>query len=405
MENSKTPSQSIKVGYLVSEYPAVSHTFILREIKALRAHGFQVFTASINKPKINFEIEEEKRTFYIKSHGSISCLRCLFKFFFSSPFKLLSSIRRTFSLGMKNRLLYHFFYWAEALLLAEWLEINKISHLHVHFINPSSTVALIASELTQISLSFTVHGPDSFKECAKNLFSEKVATAKFVVCISDYAKSQVMNLTSPKDWAKLNVIRLGVDTDLYSPKIFRKDPERFELLCVGRLTPAKAQHLVIEALDRFREEYDNFHMTFVGGGPDFESLNDLVSEKGLSEYVTFTGPLSEDDTRLRFQESDVFLLPSFAEGLPVVLMEAMSTGLPCITTYVAGIPELVEDGKNGVLVYPGNVEEIVKGLKTLVSNSEKRARLGTTARKKVTEQYSITVNTETLAKYFKEQLQ
>jgi glycosyltransferase involved in cell wall biosynthesis len=399
-----TGDQKQVVGYLVSEYPAVSHTFILREVKALRGFGIEVFTASINKPKINFEMEEEESTHYIKQQGVIGVFRSFFNRLIKSPFKLFSGIKAACKLGMKNRFFYHLFYFAEALLVAEWAEKRCISHIHVHFMNNSSTIALLVKELTPVTISFTVHGPDSFQNCSVDFFKERVAAAKFVVCISHYAKSQVMNLVPYQEWKKLNVIRLGVDTDLYKANLVNTPSECIELLCVGRLTPAKGQHLIIEAIEILKREFSDFHMTFVGGGPDYDSLNNLVVEKELSRYVTFTGPLSEEETRRCFQQSDIFLLPSFAEGVPVVLMEAMATELPCITTYIAGIPELIENGENGILLYPGNAEEIVKSLKQLVFSSKKRSEIGKTARKKIFDQYSIKENTETLAQFFKNQL-
>lgn len=394
----------MKIGYLTSQYPMVSCTFITREIFLLRELGFEIKTISINKPIINFEPEEEKVTYYVKESSFFEILSSFSKRLVKSPLNVFSGLKKACSLGFRSSLVYHLFYLLEAFLVADWAEKNEISHIHVHFMNNSSTIALLAKELTPISISFTVHGPDSFKNCETNFFEEKVHAANFVVCISDYAKSQVMNLVPYEDWKKLHVVRLGVNADKFKPQISKKPSKTLQLLSVGRLTPAKGQHLILEALEVLTKDFENIHLTFVGDGPDRKSLESEVKEKGLSGFVTFTGALSESDTREYFQKSDIFLLPSFAEGLPVVLMEAMAVELPCVTTYIAGIPELVENGANGILVAPGNVEGIVTGLAKLINDPQKRCELGRTARKKVIEQYSIDVNTRILAQLFKKQI-
>lgn len=383
----------------MSGYPAISETFILREVQGLRERGMEIEVASINRPKLHFNPEEEKKTYYIKEQGIRGVIRSFCKSFFFHPLQFLSAFFFTVKLGFKDNFFYRFFYLAEALLIAEWLEENKLDHLHVHFANPASTVALIATKLKDFRFSMTIHGSDCFEECTRNLIPEKLKAADFVICVSHFTRSQLMKFCDQEKWKRLEVIRLGVDLSKYH-KDPKEDSSVCQILCVARLIPAKGLHLLIDAIASLKKKGLHFHLVLVGGGERKETFEQYAKEKEVEEFITFTGALSQEETKSYYQQADLFVLPSFAEGVPVVLMEALAFELPSIATQVAGIPEIIEEGVNGFIIAPGVVEDIAEKLTILIQDKDLRKEMGRAGRKKVGEEYSLPDNLLKLYNYF-----
>ena len=248
----------IRIAYLVSTYPAVSHTFVLREVKRLRRANFDIRVASINSPDrsangmTSEEQDESSTTFYVKREGIRGSARAHLAVLVKSPKSYFTGLWFALRLAGTDlrRLIFAVFYFVEAVILGHWMESQELRHLHVHFANAASTVGLIASRTFPIQFSLTVHGPDEFYDAPGLRLAEKIAGASFACCIGQFARSQLMKLSPPGEWGKFEIGPLGVDPQLFTPRPFRSAPETFEILCVGRLVPAKGQYVLVAAVSR-----------------------------------------------------------------------------------------------------------------------------------------------------------
>jgi colanic acid/amylovoran biosynthesis glycosyltransferase len=394
------------IGYLCSEYPAISHTFISREIAILEAEGFKIHTASINPTKNAESLGEADRaraagTYYIKStprHAiAAKFLRRLVRLpsFFSS---LGYSLRLSW-LGGPRSLVKATGYFIQALLLSEWAKENRIRHIHVHFANPASTVAMIAARLGGIEFSLSVHGPDEFYNVDANNLREKVQSAVFVRCIGFFCQSQLMRITPTSQWSKFRIVRCGLYRDEIVPRPPRTGPVR-RILCVGRLCPSKGQVILLDAAKSLRSKGLDFDLVFLGGGEDLDMIREKVETEGLSDRVTVAGPVSHAIVKDELAKADIFALPSFAEGIPVALMEAMAAGIPVVSTRIAGIPELIEDKKEGFLVPASSVERLSEVIEGLLRGEADTAAIVKAASDKVRSSYDVEANTRELGRIF-----
>ena len=408
-------ASAVKLGYLVSCYPAPSHTFILREIAGLRRHGWQIESASINpdlrtpEQQSAQERAETAATFYLKGQPWLRLLAQGLRVLLLQPLAALSALLLAQSLarpGIRGRLL-ALCYWLEAVLIAGWMQQRQIGHLHVHFGNEAAMVGLLASHIRRSSWSLTVHGPDEFYDVKGQRLAAKVQSARFVVCISHYARSQLMLLTPPECWSRLLVVPLGVAAD-FAANLQRPAhlPSRcFTLLCVGRLVSAKGQATLLYALQQLRRWGINARLVLAGDGPDRGRLQRLSQQLQLQQAVEFLGVVSQQQVLEHLGKADVFVLPSFAEGVPVVLMEAMMAGVPCVSTRITGIPELIESGVSGCLVTPGSVAELAQTLKQLANDGSLRRQLAEGGRSRVCHSYNLEANLSRLSDCFSLQLQ
>ena len=232
----------MRLGYLVSRYPAISHSFILREVVELRARGFEIEVASINLPDrpekalTRTEKEEAEKTFYVKQAGISGALLAQVDMLLKRPHRYFAGL--LFALGLARgdlkQLAFCIFYFVEAVMLARWMRERSLGHLHVHFATPAATVALILTRVAPIGISMTVHGPDEFYDVRGYFLSEKVRSALFVCTIGVYARSQLMKISPASQWDKFEVAPLGVDPKIFEPSPMRQRSEWFEILCVGK---------------------------------------------------------------------------------------------------------------------------------------------------------------------------
>jgi len=398
----------VRLAYLVSEYPAVSHTFILREVRRLRTMNLDVRVASINSPRQTAgemsadDRDEAATTFYIKRAGVVAAFRAHLRAIARKPAAYLRGLIFALSLGGTDlrQLLYSIFYFTEALILGNWMEAHGLRHVHAHFANAASTVGLVTSRTFATGFSFTVHGPDEFYDVRGQRLSEKLEGASFVFCIGQFARSQLMKSSAVRNWSKIVVAPLGVDLKVFAKRPFRPAAEPFRILCVGRLVPAKGQHILIAATDRLMKGGRSVSLRFVGDGPDRVSLEREVECRKLGGHVFFEGNVNQDRIAQFYQEADVFALASFAEGIPVVLMEAMAMEIPCVSTEVAGIPELIRDGVDGLLVMPSDDRALAEAIGKLIDDQALRQRLGEAGRCRVMEKYDLDKNVERLKRLF-----
>jgi len=405
-------TQRRRIAYLVSKYPDFSHTFILREVLALRQRGLEIEVASINdapapEKLTQVEREEVARTFYVKRSGAEGVLRAAWWMLSHNPTGLLRGLAYAFKLGHEDpfRTARCLFYYLEALLLAKWMHERSITHLHVHFATPAATVGLILTHVAPVTFSMTVHGPDEFYDVSTYFLTEKIEAAKFIVCISYFAQSQLMKLTPGRNWHKFDIARLGVDTSQFSPRPFRASPAPFQILCVGRLVSAKGQRILIQAVELLLKAGHNLQLQLVGDGPDRIDLENLVTLRGLSEAVSFAGTVNQENIKAFYQNADAFAIASFAEGIPVVLMEAMAMEIPCVATRITGIPELIEDGVDGLLVSPSDTKGMAAAIERLILSSELRESLGKAGRQRVQREYELTTSADRLSSVFAARLE
>ena len=405
-------NQHPTLAYLISQYPTVSHTFILREVAELRRLGFTIRTASVNppdRPPEGLTADEQAEalgTWYLKRAGVGGALLALVATAANRPGGFWQGLKLALNMGGYDLKLIakNLAYLVEAVMLGHWMKAQGLTHLHVHFATPAAAVGLLTKAVFGVGFSFTVHGPDEFYNAPGYALAEKIRGADFVVCISHYARSQVQKLSPVADWPKFEVCRLGVDPERFAPVARPAQPEPFRLVCVGRLVPAKGQHILLDALAVLAGRGRRPHLTLVGDGPDRASLESHAAHLRLQGSVRFAGAVNQDVILGLYERADAFVLPSFAEGLPVVLMEAMATGLPCVTTQITGVPELIHDGENGLLVAASDAEGLADAIERLMDDPGLRAQLGQAGRARVLADYVLKVNSARLAALFAERL-
>jgi glycosyltransferase involved in cell wall biosynthesis len=299
--------------------------------------------------------------------------------------------------GQPRNVISHFFYFLEAVIVGRWMRKNGISRLHTHF---SSSVALIIHRIFGYQFSMTIHGPGEFQEPICFNLRKKVEAATLVIAISDYCKSQLMMLTEQDCWPRIEVARLGVDSDIFDPQPIRSSPRPFELICVGRLAPVKGQGVLLESVAELVSNNRDVRLRLVGDGPDRAVLERKVREGGLEERVVFEGWRNQNEVLEIYRHADGFVLASFAEGVPVVLMEAMAMQVPCVATRITGIPELIRDGVEGLLVTPGNSVQLAEAIEKLMDDGNLRERLARAGRIRVMQEYTLDDNVRRLAEIF-----
>lgn len=392
-----------RLAYLTGEYPRASDTFIQREVAALRALGHVVETCSIRTTGAEHLVgpeqrEEHARTFKVlDACKSPARLIAAHLRWMRRPGRYLNTLKlawQTAPKGLKGRL-YNLIYFLEAGVLAAHLADKHVEHLHNHIAKASCTVAMLASDLSGIPYSFTIHGPDIFFEPHHWRIDEKAARARFVACISDFCRSQLMCFADQGHWNRFHIVHCGVDPARYGAAP-HGDGDKLHLVFVGRLAGVKGVPILLDALRSLAADIPGMHATIIGDGPDRAAIE--AQAQGLP--VTFTGYRSQSEVAETLATADLFILPSFAEGVPVVLMEAMASQVPVITTRIAGVPELVDHGASGLLVAPGDTEGLAKAIRTLADDPRQRAEMGTTGRRKVESEFAISQEAAWLSTLF-----
>jgi glycosyltransferase involved in cell wall biosynthesis len=399
----------VRIAYLLSQYPAVNHVFMTREVRLLRRCGLEIHAFSIGGPDrplaamTDVEREEVLATYYVKNAGFLQLAGAQVSTLFSRPISYSRGLWCAVRMGMwsPRGMLYGVFYFGEAILIGRSMMHQGLRHLHTHF---ASTVALIVARTFPVTMSATFHGPMEFENPAAFRLREKIRASLFSCAISRYGLSQLMYVSGRSQWSKLEWTPLGVDPAEFVPRPFRSDPSPFQIVCVGRLAPVKGQHVLIGAVAALVRDGHEILLRFVGDGPDRSELEREVEARGLSRSVFFTGNVNQDELRAIYRGSDALVLSSFGEGLPVVLMEAMAMEVPCVATWVAGVPELIRDGANGLLIPPADEGSLAGAILRLMSDPDLRFKLGREARRTVLDQYDLDKNGERLAEIFRRRL-
>jgi colanic acid/amylovoran biosynthesis glycosyltransferase len=391
------------LAYLMNIYPITSTTFVRQEIHAHEAVGLPVVRFAIREwaevavdPRDRNEVE---KTTYILKQGALAlATRALYEVvtnplgFARALYTTLHLATRPGSTGIKNVA-----YLIEAVFLKQASKAKDIHHVHAHFSTNSAAVALLSRRLGGPSYSFTAHGPYEFDNPTGNGLPVKVKYAAFVAAITDYARDVILTATGGKDADKVHVVRCGIELDEFG---LTPPPENARIVCVGRLCPAKAQALLVDAVAPLVKDFPDLELVFIGDGEDRTLIEKRISELELENHVTLTGWGTGEEVRAAIQGARIFVLPSFAEGLPIVLMESLAMGRAVVTTNIAGIPELV-DSNVGWIVEAGDVAVLQDAVSQALSADTKTlAALGETGRARVAKTHNQTHNAASLRVHF-----
>jgi glycosyltransferase involved in cell wall biosynthesis len=401
---------SMRVAYLVTYYPRVSHTFIRREIAALEAQGVEVERFALRRAPDAVVDEDDQReaarTRVILDSSPLALLAATLRAALRSPLRFLRAFRLALRLGRASErgVFKNLGYLVEACVLRGWLAESGCAHVHAHFGTNSTAAAMLCHELGGPGYSFTAHGPDEFDSPVGLGLREKIERARFVVAISSFARSQLWRQCSYGHWPKVQVVRCGLDGGfLEAEPVPIADRPRF--VSVGRLSGQKGYPLLIEAAARLAAEGRDFELTLVGDGELRGELEALIDRHALRARVTITGLADGERVRAELRAARVFVLPSFAEGLPVVIMEALALGRPVLATTVAGIPELVSP-ECGWLVPPGSVDALVQAMQTaLATPVAELERMGEVGRARVRKQHDVRIEAAKLRGLFEREAQ
>jgi len=390
-----------------SRYPALSHAFVVREVRALRERGLDVHTFTVRRPSqaellSAVDREEHRGTVALLPPKPLRLVAAHARALVTRPLRYLGALVNSLRLstGGARAALWRLFYFAEAVLLWDECRRRGVRRLHAHFANVGSDVAMLAARLggPEWSWSFTMHGCTELFDERPHRLPHKIRDAQLVVCNSDFTRSQLMKLVEGGQWDKLEVVRCGVDPAALEPPARRPGGDPLRVLSVGRLVPGKGHRVLLDALARLRDEGIHTVTTLVGDGPERESLERVAAELRLD--VRFAGAAGQDELRPYYADAQLFCLPTFAEGLGVVLIEAMACALPVVSTRVMGVPEVVEDGETGLLVSPGRPDLLAGALARLALAPELREQMGAAGRRRALREFDIGRQGEALAALF-----
>lgn len=387
----------VRAAFLLSQHPAINHALLLREIRQLRALGMDIETISISgadRPVNELtpeERDEQAHTFYVKPLGITGTAPYHLRVFFSRPLRYIGTLLYAIALSHWNvrKAIWLIAYFYEAVVVGGWMESRRLTHVHAQY---SSTVALLVRHCFDIHLSMSIHGPDEFIDPAGFWLREKVERSHFVRAISYYGRSQLMKSCDFDHWGKIDVAYMGIDPESFQARAFRPSPAPFEMMCVGRLAPVKAQHILIEVVAELRKQGRSVLLHLAGGGPDRASLERVAAQLDVQDSIRFHGWVQQSDLDALYGRVDAFVLASFAEGLPGVLMEAMAMEIPCISTWITGVPELIRDGVDGLLTPPSDPAAMAQAVARLMDDPDLRLRIGKAGRSRIIGMFHLEKN-------------
>ena len=394
----------MKVAYLVNQYPLASLTFVRREIAALERLGVEVSRMAVRTTPVTDPADraEAIKTHVVLQTGIIGLTMAVLYAACFRPKRFLQAARLAWQFARDSRRgwLVHIAYFIEACAIARRLNREGVRHIHAHFGTNSAAVAALAAALSGASYSFTVHGPEEFDRPESLSLGRKIERAAFVVAVSDFGRSQLMRWSRVGDWPKLQVVHCGLDEG-YFPNEPSPPADAPRVLCIGRMVEQKGQHVLVEAVARLRDLGIPIQARIVGDGTLRSLIETRIRELRLDEQVTLVGWLDEAEVRAELLAARALVMPSFAEGLPVTIMEALALGRPVVTTYIAGIPELVIHDECGWLVPAGSAAALADALREcLAASSEKMLHMGRCGAARSRQRHSASCEAAKLAGHF-----
>lgn len=387
-----------RIAYLVSDYYAPSHTFVRREVTGLRALGVDIVAFSVQPGKESEDAAED-----ILGRSPFAYVAALVWAFCTGPRRFLSS----WLLALRHRppgvraLIWSQFHFAEAMLLARLLSRESVTHLHNHFANSGATVGLVAAAFARLPWSLTLHGISETDYPAGLLLATKLERATFVACASYFMRAQAMRMVAPSHWPKMTVVRCGIDLARLPPAAPHRETGPARIVCVGRLSAEKGYFGLLDALAAIAPSTGGVELVIVGDGPIAAAVRARACELGLLDRIRFAGARDENETLAEIARADILVLPSLMEGLPVVLVEAMALGRPVLASRVAGIPELVVEGRTGYMFTPSDWEDLRQKLAVLIEERPRWPRMGRAGRKQVEGEFRSDQAAERMARLFR----
>lgn len=390
----------MKIAYILNTYPQPSQSFIRREIRALEAAGHEVTRLAMRAadvPLVDVQDKEEAtKTQYVLKTGAPVLLGALAQALWQNSARFLRAFKMALRLGSASEIgrLRHMIYLAEAAFVARQMTANGATHAHAHFGTNAATVAMLSHLLGGPKYSFTVHGPEEFDAPRALSLGNKIHHSAFAVAISQFGRSQLCRWTDHSDWARIKVVHCGIEPAKFdAPAPMPTGPRR--LVAIGRLVEQKGQLALVEALARTKAP---IHLTLIGDGEMRSQIEALIAQHGLANRITLTGWVDEARIKHELAQAHALVMPSFAEGLPMVVMEAMAAARPVIATYIAGTPELVEPESTGWLVPAGDVDALAAAMDRFArTNDATLAQMGQNARIRVLQRHDIDVEAAKLA--------
>lgn len=390
----------MKLAYLTSRYPATSHTFIRREVVGLRQLGVGVDTFSIqpaSAAELSGHDDGGPATYNVLAQSLPTFAGAHLARLVRSPLKYV----RTFTRALSHRppgvrgLALSVAHFAESVVLARELERRGITHLHNHFANSAATVGMLAAGLIGIPWSFTFHAHSETDYPAGVTLGRKIEAAATVICISWFGQSQCMRLVPSDQWSKMHIVRCGLLFDEMAAPLPAEEREE-KIICIARLSSEKAQSGLIQAFTEVSPEFPTLQLHFIGDGPDLQRLQMLAADAGLADRVRFHGRLSEADTLAELRTARLMVLPSFMEGLPVVLLEAAALEVPAIASRITGVPELITDGEDGTLFTPSEWDELTTKMRAVLGDPARAQAMAAAAHRKVIAEFDVMRSAEQL---------
>jgi colanic acid/amylovoran biosynthesis glycosyltransferase len=396
----------MKIAYLVNQYPKISQSFIRREIAGIEASGIEVarFSIRLSPEEVVDEADklELQKTQLILGAGIAGLLWALLQVAIAAPISFWQAFKLAWQMGWGSErgIIRHLAYLAEACVMRLWTAEQEITHIHAHFGTNPAAVAMLCQVLGGPAYSFTVHGPEEFDKVQAIDLPEKIKRAAFVVAVSSFGKSQLYRWCEHQQWSKIQLVRCGVD-EMFLAQPYVPLPTEPRFVCVARLSEQKGHLLLVEAVSRLATEGLKFKVVLVGDGDLRSEIESLIDRLDLEDYIEITGWATNSQVQQQILASQVMLLPSFAEGLPVVIMEALALSRPAIGTYIAGIPELVEPGRCGWLVPSGSVEALTSAMRAaLLAPVEELAAMGKLGAKRVRQHHNAALEAQKLVALF-----
>jgi len=397
----------LKIAYVLNSYPQPSHSFIRREIQALERQGVEVLRLAMrpgSAPLVDpGDQEEARRTSYVLQAGGFALLLALLLCVLSAPRQSARAFGLAMALGRVSEVgrIRHFVYLLEAAYVARICQRSGVQHMHAHFGTNATAVAMLAEALGGPGYSFTTHGPEEFDSPRQLSLGEKLRRARFAVAISSFGKSQLSRWVDFAYWERLKVVHCGIETKRFA-EVAVMPVSYLRLVAIGRFVEQKGQMILLQALAEAVKQQPSVHLALIGDGEMRPALEAAIRDKGLAGNVTLTGWLSEAGVRAELAAAHALVMPSFAEGLPMVVMEAMAAARPVLATYIAGTPELVVPEQTGWLVPAGDVEALTTEiLKLAETPGAELAAIGHAGRARVLERHDSDREAEKLAALFR----
>ena len=401
-------SSSLKLAWLTTEYPKASHTFVRRELEAVEQSGHSVERFSIRPggPIADpADVREASKTHYLLQQSLLTHAICVLSLLLKRPVRVLQAVIASWAMWkVSNRgFVRHAAYFVEACTLCVLLQRKQVQHVHVHFGKNAADVARLSFILGGPGYSMQIHGPGEFDNPAGFSLGPKVADSRFTTAITSYATAQLRRWTEQQYWHKLKVIRCGVnDVFLNAGSLLTKDVPQF--VCVGRLTAQKGQLLLLESIAQVvRAWRPDVRLVLAGDGEMRNVIEARIHELGIEQQVSISGWIGEHQVRDLIMQSRAMILPSFAEGLPVAIMESFALRRPVISSCITGVPELVEQHKNGWLVIAGDANGTAAAiLDCLQTPLDRINEMGQHGRSRVVANHDVRVEASRLVELFQQ---